>query len=141
MLTSAGSYSVGDVVAYRSESLDTIVMHRIVDGDADGFVTQGDNNDWLDEDHPTEEQILGRLFFSIPQGGAVLGALRSPGVLLALIVAAASVVGATAKPPCGTTSGRCAVASPAPPCRPGPERRCRRCPARPSRRRPAERPR
>ena len=31
-------------------SLDTIVMHRIVSGDADGFVTQGDNNDWLDED-------------------------------------------------------------------------------------------
>ena len=33
ILRPAGSYAVGDVVAYRSESLDTIVMHRIVSGD------------------------------------------------------------------------------------------------------------
>ena len=37
---------------YRSDSLDTIVMHRIVAGDGDRFVIQGDNNDWLDEDQP-----------------------------------------------------------------------------------------
>ena len=52
VLRSADSYSIGDVVAYRSASLDTIVMHRIVSGNADGFVTQGDNNDWLDDDRP-----------------------------------------------------------------------------------------
>src|SRR3712207_3181439 len=42
-------YEIGDVVGYRSASLDTVVMHRIVSGDAAGFRTQGDNNDWLDE--------------------------------------------------------------------------------------------
>ena len=50
--------------------------------DGDGFVTQGDNNDWLDEDQPTEDEILGRLFLRIPQGGKALDALRSPGILL-----------------------------------------------------------
>jgi signal peptidase I len=90
VLRPAGSYSVGDVVAYRSESLDTVVMHRIVAGDADGFVTQGDSNDWLDDDRPTHDQILGRLFLTIPYGGKALAALHSPGVVLALGLGAAA---------------------------------------------------
>jgi signal peptidase I len=98
VLRPAGSYSVGDVVAYRSESLDTVVMHRIVAGDAAGFVTQGDNNDWLDEDRPTDDEILGRLFLSIPQGGKALAALRSPGVVLALGAGAAAGVLTAALP-------------------------------------------
>ena len=68
ILRPADSYAVGDVVAYRSESLDTIVMHRIVAGDANGFVTQGDNNDWLDEDRPTEGEILGTPLPARPPG-------------------------------------------------------------------------
>ena len=135
ILSPADSYSVGDVVAYRSESLDTIVMHRIVSMDGDGFVTQGDNNDWLDEDRPTEDEILGRLFFRIPQGGKALDALRSPAVLLPL---AGVVVACSAPRPAGrgadAGSARCAVASPATSrsptprrrhCRPGRARRCR----------------
>jgi signal peptidase I len=84
LLSPADRYSVGDVVAYRSATLDTIVMHRIVSADAQGFVTQGDNNDWLDEDRPTEDDILGRLFVRIPRGGQAIGALRSPEVLFSL---------------------------------------------------------
>ena len=100
VLTPADGYSVGDVVAYRSESLDTIVMHRIVSVEADGFVTQGDNNDWLDEDRPAEDEILGKLFFSIPQGGTALKALRSPGVFVPLVVVAvAATLGAGARKP------------------------------------------
>src|SRR5215213_6386114 len=66
ILRSAGSYAVGDVVAYRSESLGTTVMHRIVSRDGDRFVIQGDNNDFLDEDHPSQDQVLGRLFLRVP---------------------------------------------------------------------------
>src|SRR4051794_395605 len=84
LLSPADRYSVGDVVAYRSETLDTVVMHRIVSADVHGFVTQGDNNDWLDEDRPTEDEILGRLFVRVPRGGQVIGALRSPEVLFSL---------------------------------------------------------
>jgi signal peptidase I len=99
VLSPADGYSIGDVVAYRSESLDTIVMHRIVSVEPEGFVTRGDNNDWLDEDRPTEEEILGRLFFSIPQGGAALNALRTPGVFLPLILIAVAVLGTAARKP------------------------------------------
>ncbi|MCW2636171.1 MAG: hypothetical protein JWQ99_2538, partial [Blastococcus sp.] len=81
VLRPAGAYSVGDVVAYDSASLNTIVMHRIVDVDADGFVTRGDNNDWVDPDRPNGNEILGRLLFRIPKGGAAIDALRSPAAL------------------------------------------------------------
>ena len=92
ILRPADSYAVGDVVAYRSESLDTIVMHRIVAGDANGFVTQGDNNDWLDEDRPTEGEILGTLFLRVPQAGKAIGAVRSPAVLAVLALAGSAVI-------------------------------------------------
>ena len=93
ILSRADGYSVGDVVAYHSPSLDTIVMHRIVSADAHGFVTQGDNNSWLDEDRPAADEILGRLFLRIPQGGRALDALTSPWVLALVGIAAVLVVG------------------------------------------------
>ncbi|MGY2067142.1 signal peptidase I [Blastococcus sp. SYSU DS0619] len=95
VLSAAGSYSVGDVVAYHSDALDTIVMHRIVSADATGFVTQGDNNAWLDDDRPTADEILGRLFVRIPQGGKALEAISSPWVLGAVGLAASLVLGST----------------------------------------------
>ena len=98
ILRAAPTYSVGDVVAYRSDSLDTVVMHRIVDRDGDRFVIQGDNNTWLDEDHPAEDQILGEFWLRVPQGGKVLGALRSPAALVVLGLATV-VLGAFARDP------------------------------------------
>ena len=105
ILRPADSYGAGDVVAYESPTLDTIVMHRIVDRNADGFVTQGDNNDWLDDDRPAEDEILGRLFLRIPQGGKLLGALRSPGGLAVLAVVA-SVLVALLRTPSGRHTSR-----------------------------------
>jgi signal peptidase I len=100
ILRSAPSYTVGDVVAYRSVSLDTVVMHRIVAMDGARFVIQGDNNDWLDEDHPSEDQVLGKLFLRVPKGGMVLGALRSP-VGIVVLGLATSALGALARRPGG----------------------------------------
>jgi signal peptidase I len=97
VLRPADTYAVGDVVAYRSETLDTIVMHRIVSGDASGFVTQGDNNDWLDEDRPTQEQVLGSLVLRIPRGGAFIAGLRTPAGL-AISAVTGIVVAAVLRP-------------------------------------------
>jgi len=98
ILRAQSSYAVNDVVAYRSESLKTVVMHRIVDMDGDRFVIQGDNNTWLDEDHPSKDQVLGKLFLRVPQGGKVLGALHSP-VGIAVLGLAVAAVGALARRP------------------------------------------
>src|SRR4051794_37977082 len=52
VVRAADGYVVGDVVAYRSATLGTTVLHRIV-ADADGaFTTQGDNNSWQNPDTP-----------------------------------------------------------------------------------------
>jgi len=93
VLRPSGSYEVGDVVAYRSESLDTVVMHRIVAVEGDRFVIQGDNNDWLDQDRPTEDQLLGKLFRQVPQGGKVLDAVASPWSLSLIVAALLGVFG------------------------------------------------
>jgi signal peptidase I len=84
VLRSAGSYDIGDVVAYSSATLGTTVMHRIVARDGDAFVTEGDHNSWQDPDHPTAAQIQGRLWLRVPQGGAALQQLRQPWTLALL---------------------------------------------------------
>lgn len=69
----ADDYDVGDIVAYRSEKLDgTVVLHRIVDVDDDGYITQGDNNAWLDPDRPTDDAIMGTARLRVPGAGRLL---------------------------------------------------------------------
>lgn len=97
VLRAADDYAVGDVAAYHSDLLDTVVMHRIVAVEDDRYILQGDNNTWLDPDRPTEEQLIGRLAFRIPQGGIWLGRLTSPAALglfaLGLLAAGGSALG------------------------------------------------
>lgn len=91
VLRAAVDYEVGDVVAFRSSDMGTTVMHRIVAREGDHFLTQGDNNSWLDPGTLAPSDVLGRLWFGIPGGGDVLAVLRTPLVLalLALTVGAA----------------------------------------------------
>jgi signal peptidase I len=90
----SATYSVGDVIAYHSASLDQTVLHRIVDIDDGRYVTQGDANDWLDTDRPTADEIHGRLWVRIPALGGVVTQLRSPAALAALAVGAGAIVAA-----------------------------------------------
>jgi signal peptidase I len=78
----AADYRVGDVVAYRSATLHTTVLHRIVGRDGAGFVLKGDNNDWTDIDRPTASRVVGRLALRVPQGGRYLQATSAPSLLL-----------------------------------------------------------
>lgn len=95
ILRAAPHYSVGDVVAYSSVTLHTTVMHRIVAMDGVRFVFKGDNNSWLDPDHPTRDKLLGTLWLRVPQGGKALAALESPVALVLLSLAGAVFLGAT----------------------------------------------
>lgn len=83
VLVRASSYGVGDVVAYRSPELQQIVLHRIVARDADRFVFQGDNNDFLDPERLTAEHLLGKELLHVPRGGIWLRRLTSPPALAA----------------------------------------------------------
>lgn len=102
ILRPAGGYAVGDVVAYRSPSLDTVVMHRIVDEENGRLVLQGDNNDWSDADETLPDEVLGELFLRVPRGGIALDALDSPGALAFVLIGCLTVFGNAHRP-----RGRC----------------------------------
>ncbi len=72
------AYRPSDVVLYESPQLASKVLHRIVRVEDGRFVLKGDNNDFLDSERPTEDQIVGRLWLSVPAVGHVSEWLREP---------------------------------------------------------------
>jgi signal peptidase I len=72
------TYRPGDVVLYDSRELGTKVLHRIVRIEGDRFVLQGDNNDFLDPERPTADQLVGKLWVSVPAVGRATTWLREP---------------------------------------------------------------
>lgn len=81
VVRATASYQVGDVVAYHSRQLRTVVLHRIVARDGAGFVFKGDNNTFLDPEHPVRSQLIGKLALRIPHGGSLLNHLTAPPAL------------------------------------------------------------
>jgi signal peptidase I len=74
----AGEYEVGDIVAYHSSLLHTVVLHRIVAIHDGRYTFKGDNNHFQDPEHPTRSQLVGKLWIHLPRAGAVLKALHAP---------------------------------------------------------------
>lgn len=72
------TYEVGDVVAYHSENLDRLVLHRVIRIDGDRFVMKGDNNDWIDSEEPGREDIVGKLWIRAGGIGRIAESLRAP---------------------------------------------------------------
>ena len=72
---------VGDIILYRipdgSPGEGKTVIHRVVGGDGNGWVTQGDNSDLPDEWYPSNLDVLGVAKMKVPLGGEVLGFVRS----------------------------------------------------------------
>jgi signal peptidase I len=77
VLSRTHDYQVGDVVVYSAPRLGSVI-HRIVARDGDRFIMQGDNNGWIDSHQPTEEEIMGELWFRIPKAGRVVHGFQTP---------------------------------------------------------------
>ncbi len=78
------AYRVGDVVAYRSDLLGTLVLHRIVGRDGDRYIFKGDHNTWIDADRPTGDHFLGKMVLHLPGVGAHIQKAASPPAIAAL---------------------------------------------------------
>jgi signal peptidase I len=91
----APSYQVGQIVAYHRPGHHGAILHRIIGGDAHGFLLKGDNNPSNDPTRPTASQLVGRAVLHIPHGGLVLHHLTSP-TGLGLITFALLASGSTA---------------------------------------------
>ncbi|MDC7121468.1 signal peptidase I [Cellulomonas fimi] len=95
VVSRCGTPQVGDVVVYRPDELDGgRIIHRLVGGDGtNGWVVQGDNNDWTDPFAPTNDQILGVAQLHVAKVGLVGRFVASPWVFgSCLLIAGALLV-------------------------------------------------
>jgi signal peptidase I len=100
IMRKAATYQVGDVVTYRDSEMNAYVIHRIIGVDQNHYILQGDNNSWVDAYHPTNDEIVGKLWIYIPRLGSIFQWLRSP-LNLALtmgLLGAALMTGLLVKP-------------------------------------------
>jgi signal peptidase I len=79
-------YRVGEIVAYWSTLLHTVVLHRIIARDGNRYVFKGDNNHFIDPVRPTRSELLGKLWIHVPHLGRVLQMLHTR-VVAALLCA------------------------------------------------------
>jgi signal peptidase I len=87
IVRSQSSYRVGEIVAYQNKMLHTIVLHRIIGRTGARYVFKGDNNHFVDFEHPAPGQLIGALWLHVPGVGADLQSLRSPALTGALAAA------------------------------------------------------
>lgn len=78
LVRESDTYTQGDVIAYDSTMLKQPVLHRIVSGGPNGYVTKGDNNDWFDSDRPSDADVIGKEWIHIPKAGRVLALVGTP---------------------------------------------------------------
>ncbi|MEY2447668.1 MAG: hypothetical protein QOH79_1144, partial [Acidimicrobiaceae bacterium] len=82
------AYHVGEIVAYHSDSLHAVVLHRIIAREGDRFVFKGDNNTWIDSDHPAQSALIGKMEIRLPGVGTQVQKVASPpgvGTLAAVV--------------------------------------------------------
>jgi signal peptidase I len=84
LVRSSDRYDVGDVAAYRSRTLATTVLHRIVGRSRGRFTFKGDNNSWLDPDRPTSADLVGSEWVHVPVAGRVVTFFEHPLSAIAL---------------------------------------------------------
>jgi len=87
IVRSQSAYHVGEIVAYHNHMLHTIVLHRIIGRAGSRYIFKGDNNHFVDFEHPAANQLIGSLWLHIPGAGADLQSLRSPALTGALVAA------------------------------------------------------
>jgi signal peptidase I len=89
ILRPARVYRTGDVAAYRSTTLDRVVLHRIVAVNGATYTFKGDANSFVDPEPVARKQIVGHLAVRVPMLGGALLWLVQPfnTILVALLVA------------------------------------------------------
>ena len=93
VVSRCGPVEVGDVVVYNPPDVGGArVIHRIVGGDTDGWVLQGDNNSFLDPWQPEQDRILGSAVLHLPHVGRFAAILLSPWTWISLLIIALAVV-------------------------------------------------
>ena len=96
-ISSAASYTVGDVVTFQRSGEEEVTTHRIVEERIEEgkevFLTQGDANDAVDTNPVFPAEISGKMWGHIPYLGYLLSFFRQPiGFLLLIGVPAVLII-------------------------------------------------
>ncbi|SFF20245.1 signal peptidase, endoplasmic reticulum-type [Flavimobilis marinus] len=87
-----GEPQVGDVVVYEPEDTGGArVIHRIIGGDSDAWVIQGDNNSFIDPWEPDNSQVVGIARLHIPNLGSIVYTLANPYIWISLFLLAGAI--------------------------------------------------
>lgn len=82
VLRKSSDYALGTIVAYRVPEGDvgagSLVIHRVIGRDDEGYITQGDNRKGEDLWRPQESDIVGEAWLHMPGFGRLLAKFRSP---------------------------------------------------------------
>jgi signal peptidase I len=100
LVRASATPAVGDVVLYRDPALGVRVLHRVIRVDDDRLVLKGDANDFVDDAHPRQSEVIGSYWFSIPRAGAALTWLHEPlhAALLAFLLTVVAFSGGVVRP-------------------------------------------
>jgi len=90
--TRADNYRVGDVVAYRTEPYGLMVLHRIRSFSDGRYSFKGDNNSFIDPQHPTRDKLVGKLAFRVPHAGFIVDWMTTRTRALLVLVGASLLV-------------------------------------------------
>lgn len=72
-----GDYQIGDVIMFRYSGDVEPVTHRIMQKNGVYYITKGDSNKTNDATPITEQQIMGKVSFSIPYAGYLVHAFQT----------------------------------------------------------------
>lgn len=86
VVSRCGEPEVGDVIVYAPASQKGArIIHRVIGGDADGWVVRGDNNSFTDPFEPSGDEVLGVAKVHVPKIGLGLRFLTNAYLWLGLL--------------------------------------------------------
>ncbi len=83
---------VGEILAYYSEQIDSVVLHRAVDIEDGRFVLKGDNNDWLDPELIAPGDVIGAYWLHVPGAGRQFSVLQNPKAATLFLMVTVTVI-------------------------------------------------
>ena len=88
----SSKYKKGDIVTFLSKGKIT-TTHRIADIQNNQIITKGDANQVNDQGFIEKEQILGKVFYNLPNFGYLVIFIKSiPGLILFIIIPATIII-------------------------------------------------
>lgn len=83
VLQKQSDYKIGDAIAYKSSFAGATILHRVIEINYDDagrkrFSLQGDNNNFVDVDEPTIQEVLGKQVVRIPSGSSLIDWAKEP---------------------------------------------------------------